>query len=111
MMHGLFMSTKRTTGSTHKYLPLISYYSQVQSAQQKLLVSIFNSSVITLKECIPHVARAQHASYLQNFLRHEALHAFFVNLDVSCTVWFACSAQNITCVQHTKSEFRVMHKI
>ena len=54
-------------------------------------MSIFNSSVIACEQCIPHVAQAQHTSYLQNFLRHEASHMFFVNLDVSYTVVVSCS--------------------
>ena len=33
------------------YLLLISYYSQAQIAQQELLMSIFNLSVIALKHC------------------------------------------------------------
>ena len=53
------------TGFTSQYLPLISDYS---NAQQDLLT---NSSVITDEQCIPHVAQAQYASYLQNFSRHK----------------------------------------
>ena len=49
-------------------------------------MSIFNSSVIAYKQCIPRVARALHASYLQIFSRHEVLHVFLVKLDVKCTV-------------------------
>ena len=48
-------------------------------------MSIFNSSIITCEQCIPHVTRAQHASNMQNFLRHNTSHAF-VNLDVSDTI-------------------------
>ena len=47
---------------------------------------VFNLSVITLEHCISRVALTQHMGYLQNFSRHGALRAFFVNLDVSCTV-------------------------
>ena len=43
-------------------------------------MSIFNLSVITCEKCIPHVAQAQHTSYPQNFLKHEALDAFFCKL-------------------------------
>ena len=43
-------------------------------------MSIFNSSIIAREQCIPRVAQAQHASYLQNFSRHEASHAFVCKL-------------------------------
>ena len=43
-------------------------------------------TVITHEQCISRVVRAQHVSYLQNFSSHEELHAFFVNLDVNCSV-------------------------
>ena len=110
MRHGLLVSTKHMTGFTHEYLLLVSDYLQVlsawqdllvgthhlsvigcitceyKSAQQELLASTFNSSVIVHEQCIPHVAWAQHTSYLQNFLRHEAGYMRFVNFDVSCTV-------------------------
>ena len=42
----------------------------------------FNSSIIACEQCGLRVAGARHASYLQNFSRHDALHVF-VNLDVS----------------------------
>ena len=95
------------TGFIHVHLPLVSDYLQVLSTQQDLLASIYHSSVITRDyksarqellacifksseitcvQCTSRVTRAQHASYLQIFWRHEALLAFFVNLDVSCTV-------------------------
>ena len=86
MIHGLFISTKCMTDFTHVHLPLVSDYSRVLSAQQQLLVSIFNSSAIACKQCTSPIAWAQHASYLQIFLRHESLLAFFVNLDISCAV-------------------------
>ena len=61
------------------------YYSLVitheyKTAQQELLVSIFNSSIITREQCIPRVTRAEHTSDLQNFSRRDALHAFFCKL-------------------------------
>ena len=92
------------TGFTHTPLPLVSDYLLVlsarqdsltsiyhlsditrkfKSAQQELLLSNFNLSAIAHKQCTSHVARAQHASYLQIFLRHKALLPFFVNLDGS----------------------------
>ena len=95
------------TGITHVLLPLVSDYLRVlsarqdllvsiyhssaitheyKSAQQELLTSIFNSTAIACEQCTSRVARAQHASYLQIFSRHEVLLTFFVNLDVSCTV-------------------------
>ena len=107
MTHGLFVSTKRMTGFIHVHLPLVSdywgvlsarqdslasiYHSSVitreyKSARQELLAYIFNLSEITRVQCTSRVTRAQHASYLQIFLRHEVLLVFFVNLDVSCTV-------------------------
>ena len=49
-------------------------------------MSIFKLSVITRKQCIPRIAHAQHAKYVQEFSRLEGLHALYVNLDVSCTV-------------------------
>ena len=79
MTHGLFVSIKRMTGFNHTYLLLVSDYSRVLSAQQDLLASIFNSSVIARKQC-SSCCQAQHASYLQNFSRHEALHALFCKL-------------------------------
>ena len=39
------------SGFTRGYLPLVSYYSQVESAQQKLLANIFNPSAITCEQC------------------------------------------------------------
>ena len=51
---------------------------QYKTARHELLTSIFNSSIIAREQCIPHVTRAQHVSYLQNFSRHDVLHAFFV---------------------------------
>ena len=48
-MHGLLVNTKHMTGFTHKYLPLVSDYLQVLSAQQDSLMSIYHSSVITHK--------------------------------------------------------------
>ena len=65
---------------------------EYKSAQQELLVSIFNLSAIVHKQCTSRIARAQNASYLQIFSRHEVLIAFFVNLDMSCTVVLAPSA-------------------
>ena len=93
------------TGFTHVHLPLVSDYTQVlstrqdslvsttrtkeftreysvitrehRSAQQELLVSIFTSSVIACEQCTSRVARAQYASYLQIFSRHESLLVFF----------------------------------
>ena len=61
------------TGFTCKY----------NGAQQELLTSILNSSIITHEYCFSRVTQAQHTSYLQNFVRHEASHMFF---DVSCTI-------------------------
>ena len=43
-------------------------------------MSIFNSSIIAREQCIPRVARAQHASYTQNFLSHNMLHALVCKL-------------------------------
>ena len=114
MTLGLFVSTKCMTGFTHMHLPLVSDYLRVllvqqdlltsmthttgftrkysvitreyKSAQQELLVSNFHSSAIAHEQCTSHVTRVQHTSYLQIFSRHETLLAFFVNLDVSCTV-------------------------
>ena len=43
-------------------------------------MNIFNSSIIAHKQCIPHVAQAQRASYLQKFSRHDVLHAFVCKL-------------------------------
>ena len=84
---------------THEYLLLVSDYSQVlsalqdsltsichlsvithkyKSAGQELLMSNLNSSIIGCEQCIPLVAPAQHGSYLQNFLRHDMLHLFFL---------------------------------
>ena len=61
-------------------------------------MSIFNLSVIACEQCIPRVTRAQHASNLQNFSRHESLHMFFVNLDVSCIVRsFIMLARKVIC--------------
>ena len=59
-----------------------------KSAQQELLASIFNSSITACEQCIPRIAQAQHASYLQNFSKHNiyTLHTFFVYLDVSYIV-------------------------
>ena len=92
---------KCMTGFTHALLPLVKdyllalahnrIYSQVfttrqillASSQQELLVSNFNLSAIAHKQCTSHVTQAQHTSYLQIFLRHKALLAFFVNLDGS----------------------------
>ena len=82
------------TGFTHADLRLVSDYSRAfftreyKSAQQKLLMSILNLSTIAREQCTSHVARAQHVSYLQIFLRYEALLTFFVNLDMSCTVFY-----------------------
>ena len=42
-------------------------------------MSIFNSSIIACEQYI-HVARAQHMSYVQNFLRHDVLHTFVCKL-------------------------------
>ena len=47
--HGLFVSTKHMTDFTHMYLPLVSDYSQVLSARQDSLASIYHSSIITRK--------------------------------------------------------------
>ena len=41
----------------------------------------FNSSIIACEQCGLRVVGARHASYLQKFSRHNALHVF-VNLDV-----------------------------
>ena len=91
------------TGFTHVHLPLISDYSQVLSAWQDSLVSIYHSSFITreyksaLQELLIsilnssacnqsqavyfHVAQAQHVSYLQIFSRHKVLLMFFCKLE------------------------------
>ena len=50
-------------------------------------MSILNSSAIAREQCASRVARGQHTSYPQIFSRHEVLLAFFVYLDVSCTVY------------------------
>ena len=76
-MPGCTILYKRMTGYTHEYLPLVSDYLRVLSAQQdslasiyrssvitreykstrqELLSSIFNSSVIARKQCISHFA-------------------------------------------------------
>ena len=89
------------TAFTQEYLPLISDYLRVLSVRKDSLTSIyhsyrlllastklhdrsyssiFNSSIIAQEQCIPRVARAQHASHLQNFLRHDILHAFVCKL-------------------------------
>ena len=60
------MNIRHSSVTTHEY----------KSAQHELLMSIFISSVIAHKQCIPLVTQAQYASYLQNCLRHKALHAF-----------------------------------
>ena len=95
------MSIKSMTGFTHVHLPLVSDYSQVlsapqdslvsvyrssvitrkyKSAQQELLVSIFSLSAIAHEQYTSHVAWAQQANYLQIFSRHKALLAFFCKL-------------------------------
>ena len=74
------------TGFTCQYLPLASYYSRVQKCTTGVTVSTFNLSVIAYDQCIPRVAQAQHTSDFQNFLKHDGLHAFFVNLDMSCSI-------------------------
>ena len=74
------------TGFTCEYLPLVNYYSSVQKCMTGVTVNTFNSSVTAHEQCILHVAQAQHTSDLQNFLRHDGLHALFVNMDISCTV-------------------------
>ena len=43
-------------------------------------MSIFNSSIIAHEQCIPCVTRARHTSYLQNFSRHDTLHALVSKL-------------------------------
>ena len=43
-------------------------------------MSIFNSSIIAHEQCIPCVARAQDASYTQNFSRHNMLYALVCKL-------------------------------
>ena len=64
-------------------------------------MSFFHSSVIACEQCIPCVTRAQHASNLQNFPRHELSHMFFVNLDVSCIVCsFIMLARKVICDLH-----------
>ena len=72
----LLMNVKSTTGFTREYLPLISAYSQILSAPQDSLVSVFNSSAITHTQCTSRVTWAQNMSYLQIFSTHEALLAF-----------------------------------
>ena len=67
-----------------------------KSALQELLVSIFNSSAIARVQSPSYVARARNASYLQIFSRHEVLLAFFVNLDVSHTVYH--NMQSTMCI-------------
>ena len=64
---------------------------EYKSAKQELLVSIFNLSITTRKQCVPRIARAQHASYLQNFLRHEGLHAFFSKLGCELYRMYICT--------------------
>ena len=90
-IHHLSVITHEYTKFTYKYLTLVDYiflvstkihdssYSQVFSTCQKSLT------------CIVFLM-AQHMSYMQNFSRHETLHAIFVNLDVSCTV---CQTMNL----------------
>ena len=76
-------SITRTTGFTREYSVITREY---KSARQELLTSIFNLSAIACKQYASHITWAWHTSYLQNFQRHKALLAFFVNLNVSCTV-------------------------
>ena len=86
--------TKHMTGFTNVLLPLVSDYSRVlstlqdslvgiyhssvitreyKSARQQLFTSIFNLSAIAHEHSIFHVARAQHASYLSNFLEAQSI--------------------------------------
>ena len=53
---GLLMSTKHTTELTREYYcsSIITY--EYKSTPQELHASIYNSSVITCEQCIPHVA-------------------------------------------------------
>ena len=74
------------TGFTCEYLPLASYYSRVQKCMTEGTASTFNSSVIAHEQCISRVTKAQQVSDFQNFSRHDGLHTFFGNLDMSCTV-------------------------
>ena len=98
----IIVSTKHMTGFTHMHLPLSvitrEYYAhnridlllysvithEYKGAQQKLLATHQQSLT---SSCASHVTQAQHMSYLQNFLRHEVLLAFFCNFGVSCTVY------------------------
>ena len=60
---------------------------EYKSARKELLESIFNLSAIAHEQCTSRITQAQHASYVSSiFSRHKVLFAFFVNLDVSCTV-------------------------
>ena len=93
------------TGFTHMHLPLVSDYSQVLSIQQDSLSRF--SYYSQAQKCVIGVTRKyfqlvsnrSQAVYFSchtsptrelssNFLRHELRYShFFVNLDVSCTVW------------------------
>ena len=48
-----------------------------KSAQQELLASIFNSSITACEQCIPRVAQAQHASYLQ--ISQNTTHTHYIH--------------------------------
>ena len=55
-------------------------------------MSIFNSSIIAHKQCVSHVVRVQHVSYMQNFLRHGMSHTFVCKLGRELYVQFHLSA-------------------
>ena len=67
MTQGLLVSTKCMAGFTSEYLPLISYYLQVQKCTPGVIQKYFH------EQCIHHVAQDQHMSYPQNFLKYKGL--------------------------------------
>ena len=97
MTHRLFVSTRCMTGFTQVLLPLVSDYLRVLHARQDSLTNtklhnrsylwVFSTCQQSLTSSVLLMLRAQRTRCLQNFLRHDVLLAFFVNLDVSCTVW------------------------
>ena len=64
-MHGLFMSTKHVTGFTHTYLPLVSDYLQVLSANITRKYLPLVSYYLRVQKCTTGVTRKyfQHVNY------------------------------------------------
>ena len=80
-------SIKHTTGFTHEYLPLVSYYSEIQKVQNRSYSWVFSNHQQSLASSVLLMSHKPKTRVIFKFSWGTKCYScFFVNLDVSCTV-------------------------